>query len=132
MPLRQERESLLRLQTLWQTPLTPKHILQSYVRQASDTAAMLSGSQAAAEPLTWVPFQLDSFHSMDNVTGDDDSLEWQDVPDFEASHEILGEVIADNEEGNDALEGVDATWCASASNIWLLYNIALIYDHRTS
>lgn len=116
MPLHHEKETLLRLQTLWRTPITPKHILESHVHQASNTAAWVSGNAAAATGLLkWIPFHHTTYKA-DDLTRDMDALDWQDVPEFQGSQEMLGEEIEDAE-GHDTVEVVDANWRTSVSQI---------------
>ena len=107
-PLRQERESHLRLKDLWLTSLTSKHVLWSHIERASRTATALSGSGTLPSS-DWV------YQPMEPSGGlsEDSDSEWEDIPEFDSSQEMLVDVCEDIEEVE--VVALDADWRVSVS-----------------
>lgn len=125
-PLLQERTSILRLQTLWLTPLTPKHILPSHVQHATDLALCISGKPQRPVPLQWLPLHISHSHSAQNheeyLVDDTKDDEWEDVPSLDPSQEMLADVIT--EDSADELS-IDSVWDLSVSNFMKYYQSQL-------
>ena len=110
-PLRQERETHLHLKDLWLTPLASKHILWSHINRASATSATLTGTPPRN---TWIPYQ--PFKHCEDEDADVDAYSdcaWEDIPEFEASQEMLTDICDEIEE--PVVDAVDANWCVSVS-----------------
>lgn len=105
-PLRQERESHLRLKDLWLTSFTSKYVLWSHVDRAATTATTLSGTPPTSN---WIPYQPVEARE----EAGEDSDEWEDIPEFEPSQEMLADICEEIEEV--AVIPVDAQWCVSVS-----------------
>ena len=130
-PLLQERTSILRLQTLWLTLLTPKHVLPFHIQHATNIALHISGKPSRPAPLHWLPSQVLPSHSSPNheeYLDDDIGADgWEDVPSLDPSQEMLADVII--EDAPDELS-IDSVWEPSVSNpMKLIYKLAhmLIY-----
>jgi hypothetical protein len=96
-PLLHERASILRLQTLWLTPLTPKHILPFHVKHATDVALHISGKPPRPVALHWLPSASPSTQNHDEyLENDTEANEWEDVPSLDASQEMLADVITED------------------------------------
>ena len=96
--LLKERTSILRLQTLWQTPITPKHVLLSLVERSTNIALQVSGKPPKPIALHWLPSQV-SPHPDNHekyLDNDCDTDEWDDVPHFDSSQEMLADIVVDD------------------------------------
>lgn len=117
-PLLHERASILRLQTLWLTPLTPKHILPSHVQHATDVALRISGKPQRPVPLHWLPSYIPHSHSTQNheeyLIDANEADGWEDVPSLDPSQEMLADVIT--EDSPDELS-IDSVWDPSVINL---------------
>lgn len=114
-PLLQERTHILRLQHLWLTPLTPKHILPFYIQSAADTALHITGKPPRPIALHWLPMQIlppsTQIHE-EYLDNDADADEWDDVPYLDPSQEMLADVIT----GDSLVEmSIDSVWVPSVS-----------------
>jgi hypothetical protein len=125
-PLLQERTSILRLQTLWLTPLTPKHILPSHVQHATDVALRISGKPQRPVPLYWLPSHISRSHSTQNhekyLVDDTEANGWEDVPSLDPSQEMLADVIT--EDSPDELS-IDSVWDPSVNALKKYYESRL-------
>jgi hypothetical protein len=114
-PLLQERTSVLHLQNLWPTPLTPKHVLPFHVGHATDIALRVSGKPPRPIGLHWLPPQasLPSTQDHEEYLGNEpDTDEWDDVPYLDLSQEMLADVIT---EDSPVEVAVDSVWVPSVS-----------------
>jgi len=112
-PLLQERTFILRLQNLWLTPLTPKHVLLFHVGHATDIALRVSGKPPKSVSLHWLLPQasLPSTQDHEEYLGND-ADEWDDVPYLDSSQEMLADVITEDSPVEVAL---DSIWVPSVS-----------------
>lgn len=114
-PLLNERTSILRLQTLWITPLTPKHILPFHFQSAKDIASCVSGKPPKPVALHWLPVEImhssQGHEDLDNNI-DPDPDDWDDIPLLDPSQEILADVITEDCPLEQSIESV---W---APSVW--------------
>jgi hypothetical protein len=111
-PLLRERTSILRLQTLWITPLTPKHVFPSHVQRAVDLALHISGKPPRPVALHWLPSQVSpsTQNHEDYLDNDDNADEWEDIPCLDPSQAMLADVITDD---SPVELTIDSVWIPS-------------------
>ena len=100
-PLLRERQSIIRLQTLWLTPLTPEHVLAFHVQNATDIALHISGKPPRPLTLHWLPSRVspsteyhDDLHS--DADTDECADEWDDIPHLDSAQEMFADVITED------------------------------------
>ena len=97
-PLLRERTIILRLQYLWVTPLTPKHILPFHVQDATDIVLRITCKPPRPVALHWLPLQvpplIQNHEEYLDANADDD--EWDDTPLLDPSQEMLADVITED------------------------------------
>jgi hypothetical protein len=114
-PLLQEHTLTLCLESLWLTPLTPKHILPFHVQNAADIALHISGKPPRPVTLHWLPSQLPlpSTQTHEEYLGNDtDADEWDNIPYLDPSQEMLADVIT---EDSPVELSIDSVWVPSVS-----------------
>ncbi|KIM73187.1 hypothetical protein PILCRDRAFT_15434 [Piloderma croceum F 1598] len=112
-PLLQERALTLRLQCLWLTPLTPKHILPFHAQNTADIALCVSGKPLRPVALDWLPSQilLPSTQTHEEYLGNDtDADEWDNIPYLDPSQAMLADVIT---EDSPVEQSIDSVWAPS-------------------
>jgi hypothetical protein len=97
-PLLRERTLILRLQTLWVTPLTPKHVFPFHVQRAVDIALHIAGKPQRPVALHWLPLQVSpsTQNHEDYLDNDDNADELEDIPCLDPSQAMLADVITDD------------------------------------
>ena len=93
------------------TSLTSQHVLWSHIDCTSVTAAALTGTPPKNTWIAHRPFQHCENEDVD-ADGDSDCA-WEDIPEFEASQEMLADVYNEIEEL--VVDTVNANWCVSVS-----------------
>ena len=111
-PLCLEQQSHLCLKDLWLTSVTSKNILWSHIGRAARTAVTISRTPP---PNDWIVYEPPSEARGESVEEPvkEPVEEWEDVPEFEPSHEMLANVYDDAEQGETV--SVDADWCVLVS-----------------
>ena len=125
-PLIQERALILRLQHLWFTPLTPKHILPFHIQHATDTVLRITGKPPRPVALHWLPSQIfppSTQTHEEYLTNDADADDWDDIPCLDPSQEMLADVIT---EDSPVELSIDSVWIPSVSYYTRYSEICLI------